>query len=184
MILAVNQLLPHLKTASDKAAALDNGDYPAANSIANFWATQTGDPRVKTFEEVREVAAMDAARLLRGSGAMAEKDIEFWRQNLSSAGSPQQLQSQLGLLADDLMGARIGSIKQSYEMNMRKKAPDFVSDDAKQALATIKGRQPGQSAPAPAGGAAPAAAAPAAPKPATVTQNGHVYTLQPDGSYK
>jgi len=146
MILAVNQLLPHLKTASDKAAELDNSSYPAANSVANWWATATGDPRVKTFEEVREVAAMDAARLLRGSGAMAEKDIEFWRNNLSSAGSPRQLQSQLNLLADDLMGARIGSIKQSYEMNMRKKAPDFVSPEAKEALNAIKGRLPGQNA--------------------------------------
>jgi hypothetical protein len=37
----------------------------------------------------------------------------------------------------------------------------------------------------PAGASAPAAsAAPAAAKPPTVTQNGHTYNLQPDGSYK
>lgn len=189
MILAVNQLLPHLKTASDKAQELENSAYPAANTIKNWWATATGDPRVGKFETVREVAAMDAARLLRGSGAMAEQDIDFWRKNLAAAGSPAQLQEKLKLLADDLMGARISSIQHSYRTNMRMEPPDFVSKEAKEALEAIKARNGGPSqAPAPAPSVAapastPAAQAPAA-KPPTVTQNGHVYTLQPDGSYK
>lgn len=172
MILAVNQLLPHLKTASDKANELANTDYPAANTVANFWATQTGDPRVKKFDTVREVAAMDAARLLRGSGAMAEGDIEFWRKTLNSAGSPAQLQETLGLLADDLMGARISSIQHSYRMNMRMDPPELVDNHAKEALETIRSRQPGgkTAAPSPAGtppaaGGAPAGGPPAAAKP-------------------
>lgn len=182
MILAVNQLLPHLKTASDKAAALDNGNYPGGNAVKNWFATATGDPRVGNFETVREVAAMDAARLLRGSGAMAEKDIEFWRDNLKAAGSPAQLQEKIKLLSDDLMGARISSIQHSYRTNMRMEPPDFISKEAKEALATIKQRNPEPGA-APAPAAAAPAAAPAA-KPPTVAQNGHTYTLQPDGTYK
>jgi hypothetical protein len=160
MIMAVNQLLPHLKKTSDDAEALNNTGYPAANTIKNWWLTQTGDPRVKKFEQVREVAAMDAARLLRGSGQMAEKDIDFWRQNFSAADSPRTLQGLVHQLADDLMGARISSIQQSYRMNMRKEAPDFVSKEAKDALAGIKARAGAMPA---AGAAAPAAAAPAAP---------------------
>ena len=191
MILATNQLLPHLKTASDKAQALENSNFKGGNAITNWLRTESGDPRPGNFETVREVAAMDAARLLRGSGQMAEKDIDFWRNNLGTAGSPRQLQEKINLLADDLMGARISSIQHSYRTNMRKEPPDFVSKEAKEALATIKARQqPAQphaaAAPAAAGPAAVApAAAPAAPtKPATVIQNGHTYTLQPDGSYK
>lgn len=199
MILAVNQLLPHLKTASDKAADLDNSDYPAANTIANFWATQTGDPRVKKFETVREVAAMDAARLLRGSGQMAEEDINFWRKTLGAAGSPAQLQETLKLLADDLMGARISSIQHSYRMNMRMEPPDFVSKEAKEALETIKKRgapaaEPpinppaatGAPAPQPTAGqppAAPPAATAAPPAPgARQAPDGHWY-IQKDGQY-
>jgi hypothetical protein len=186
MILAVNQLLPHLKKASDDAEKLNNTGYPAANTIKNWWLTQTGDPRVKQFEQVREVAAMDVARLLRGSGQMAEKDIDFWRQSFASADSPKTMQGLIGQLADDLMGARIGSIQQSYRMNMRKEPPDFVSKEAKEALAGIKTRQqPAQPQAVPAAGAPVPAAGGAAPaKPPTVVQNGHTYTLQPDGSYK
>ena len=144
MLLAVNQLLPHLKVASDKAEALNNSSFPAANSIANWWATATGDPRVKTFEEVREVASMDAARLLRGSGTMAEKDIDFWRNNISSAGSPQQLQDQINTLADELMGARVESIKQQYRSVMgREPPPNWISNDAQSALSAIRARKPG-----------------------------------------
>ncbi len=160
MILAVNQLLPHLKTASDKAAALDNGDFKGINAIVNWAREQTGSPLPGNFETVREVAAMDAARLLRGSGAMAEQDIDFWRKNLAAAGSPAQLQEKIKLLADDLMGARISSIQHSYRTNMRMEPPDFVSKEAKEALETIKKRNP-ETAAAPANGApAPAAAKP------------------------
>ncbi len=181
MILAVNQLLPHLKTASDAAIDLHNKGYPAANVISNWWATATGDPRVKKFDEVREVAAMDAARLLRGSGAMAEKDIEFWRNNLSSSNSPQQLQAQIGMLADDLMDARIKSIEQSYRMNMRKEPPDFVSKDAKAALDAIKTRKAAfERGPAP--GAAPGAAA-AAPAQAAETPPVPGARKAPDGNW-
>lgn len=137
MILAVNQLWPHLDKASKQAEALDNSDYPALNTVRNWWLTNTGDPRIQQFNSVREVAAMDAARLLRGTGAMAEKDIEFWRKNLSEAGSPRQLQNTLADLADDLMRARVGSIEQSYRTIMGKEPPDFISMDAKGALTNI-----------------------------------------------
>jgi len=192
MILAVNQLLPHLKTASDKAQALENSNFKGGNVITNWLRTETGDPRPGNFETVREVASMDAARLLRGSGAMAEKDIDFWRNNLATAGSPRQLQEKIDLLADDLMGARISSIQHSYRMNMRMEPPEFLSKEAKEALGVIKGRNAkpadgAAAAPSPAAPpavTAPTAAAPPTAKPATVTQNGHTYVLQPDGSYK
>lgn len=177
MINAVNQLLPHLRTASDDAAALDNSSYPAANTIANWWATATGDPRVKKFQSVREVAAMDAARLLRGSGQMAEKDIDEWRRLIHESGSPAQMQGVIGQLADDLIGARISSIQHGYRMVMRKEPPEFVSPDAKEALAAIKKRVAATGSPT--GGAAAAGA-----KQRYVTQNGHTYELQPDGNYK
>jgi len=192
MIMAVNQLLPHLNTLSKQAEDLHNSGYPAANTIKNWWLTRKGDPQVKKFEEVREVASMDAARLLRGSGQMAEKDIDFWRTNLASAGSPQQLQEQIELLANDLMGARISSIEHSYQMNMRMKPPDFVDPHARSALDEIKQRTARYAKPqgaaqpaAPAGGAAaPAPAAAPQAKPPVVYQNSHEYHLQPDGSYK
>jgi hypothetical protein len=141
MLMAINQLLPHLNTASQRAQELDNSNYPAANSIKNWIATATGDSRIKAFNGVREVAAMDAARLLRGSGQMSEKDIEFWRDNLASAGSPRQLQDSLHQLADDLIGARVSSIEHEYRMVMKKDPPQFVSNDARTALDAMKARK-------------------------------------------
>lgn len=196
MLLATNQLLPHLNSLGDRAAKLDNGNYPGGNVVSNWIATQRGDPRVKDFQTIRAAAANDAARLLRGTGAMAEKDIEEWRNNFNEAGSPAQLQTTIASLADDLIGARVSSIQHSYRMNMRKEPPEMVSKEAQAASAAIKERaqkaneaysgKPAATAPAAAAAptAAAPAAAPAAAKPPTVTQNGHVYVLQPDGSYK
>lgn|GEM_PF-3152198 len=190
LLLAVNQLLPHLKVASDKAAALDNGNFPAANAVTNWLLTQAGDPRVTSFNTVREVAALDAARLLRGSGAMAEADINNWRELLASSGSPRQLQENIGLLSDELIGARVSSIEHSYRMIMRKDPPSLVSDEAKDALAAIQKRRPkapGEAAPAaqqPAPAPTAAAPAPAAVPPTRVRQNGHTYERQQDGSYR
>jgi hypothetical protein len=191
LLLATNQLLPHLATASEKAMDLANSNYPEANTIKNWWMTATGDPRVKQFQTVREVASMDAARLLRGSGQMAEKDIEEWRKNISEAGSPQQLQGVIKMLGDELVGARIESIKGLYKMNMRHEPPEFLFPESKAALEKIRANNaavnaPPRGAPAtpaggptpPAGGATPPApaggAAPAAPalRPPTPSELG------------
>lgn len=188
MLTAVNQLLPHLSTAFDRADKLANTNYPEANTIKNWWLTATGDPRVKEFATVREVAAMDAARLLRGTGQMAEKDIEAWRENIASQGSPQQLKGVITLLADDLIGARISSLQHEYRQNMRQEPPEFLSPEAKGALAKIKtGAAPAAGA-QPASAAAPAAAAGAAPAEqppapgARKAPDGHWY-VQQNGKY-
>jgi hypothetical protein len=189
MIMSVNQLLPHLSTLSDRAAALNATAYPEANTFKNWWATATGDSRVKRFNSVRDVAATDAARLLRGTGAMTESEINHWRDNFANAGSPSQLQDVIRDLSDDLIGARMSSIKESYRINMRQEPPEFLSQEARGALAKIKGgaapaqaagAQPAQG-PAPATGAAPAAAQPPMAG-AKQAPDGHWYVNQ-NGKY-
>ena len=170
LVLGVNQLLPHLKTASDAAVALDNSAYPAANSIKNWWLTATGDPRVQKFNTVRDVAALDAARILRGGGFTLE-EVKNWQNNIKGAGSPKQLQGVLNMLAGDLMGARMNSIEHSYKMFAGKDAPDLLSPHAKEALKVLDERDtaangPKKEIPAPADPTAPAAASkPAAAAP-------------------
>jgi hypothetical protein len=144
MLLATNQILPHMGIMSDKIAALNNQNILAGNRIKNWAATEVqGDPAVKDFNTVREVVSTDAARLLRGTGQMAEKDIEFWRENLSSANSPQQLNQQLATLGRDLIGARVDSIKNSYRGIMNREPPPwFVSPDAQAAISKLSSRDP------------------------------------------
>ena len=171
LVLGVNQLLPHLKTASDAALALDNSAYPAANSIKNWWLTATGDPRVQKFNTVRDVAALDAARILRGVGGFTVEEVRNWQNNIKGAGSPKQLQGVLNMLAGDLMGARMNSIEHSYKMFAGKDAPDLLSPHAKEALKVLDERDmaangPKKEIPAPADPTAPAAASkPAAAAP-------------------
>ena len=171
LVLGVNQLLPHLKTASDAAVALDNSAYPAANSIKNWWLTATGDPRVQKFNTVRDVAALDAARILRGVGGFTLEEVRNWQNNIKGAGSPKQLQGVLNMLAGDLMGARMNSIEHSYKMFAGKDAPDLLSPHAKEALKVLDERDtaangPKKEIPAPADPTAPAAASkPAAAAP-------------------
>ena len=169
LVLGVNQLLPHLKTASDAAVALDNSAYPAANSIKNWWLTATGDPRVQKFNTVRDVAALDAARILRGGGFTLE-EVKNWQNNIKGAGSPKQLQGVLNMLAGDLMGARMNSIEHSYKMFAGKDAPDLLSPHAKEALKVLDERDtaangPKKEIPAPVDPTAPAAASKPAAAP-------------------
>lgn len=164
MILATNQLLPHLETASQKAEALDNSNFPGYNKIRNWWSANVyQNPKIKDFETVRTVAATDTAKLLRGTGAMSEGEIREWEHNMLSADSPRSLQQVIHTLASDLIDARIDSIKQSFRINTRQEPPDFVSPKAKAALESIKqrwakveGTEAGTNAPGQAGTTAPA----------------------------
>jgi len=140
MIMATNQLLPHLNTLSRRAEALDNSNYPGVNTIKNWILTKTGDPRIKEFTSTREVAALDTARLLRGSGQMSEKDIEEWRKQISEADSPRTLQGVIQNLSEDLIGARINSIQQTHRSVMGTEPPDWISGEAKTARNAIKER--------------------------------------------
>src|SRR6185369_1982448 len=102
--------------------------------------TKTGDPRIKEFTSTREVAALDTARLLRGSGQMSEKDIEEWRKQISEADSPRTLQGVIQNLSKDLIGARINSIQQTHRSVMGTEPPDWISGEAKTERNAIKER--------------------------------------------
>jgi hypothetical protein len=158
LILGVNQLLPHLKTASDAVDALDNRNYPVANKITNWTRSNIGDPRVSRFNTVRDVVALDAARILRGGGVFTEKEVQDWHNNLSNAGSPAALNGVLNLLGKDLMGARVNSIQHSYRMLAGKEAPLLISPEAQSALKVIEERDLKSNYPTPkaASGAPPA----------------------------
>lgn len=174
LVLGVNQLLPHLKTASDAAEALNNSAYPAANSIKNWWQTATGDPTVKKFQTVRDVAALDAARILRGSGAMSIEEVRNWQHNINEASSPKQLHGVLNMLASDLMGARMNSINYQYRMLVGKDAPDLLSPESKAALKTIEARDTATNAPKT--NAAPVAAPAGVPQRPSTVPDGSQYS--------
>lgn len=119
MMMGVDQLLPHIQTAIKDAIALDNSDYPAGNWLVNKGREFIGDERIKKFQHVREVLSADAARILKGSGAMAQPDIDAWRKTISENDSPRALIGTLHQLADDLMEARVGSLQSRHQSIMR-----------------------------------------------------------------
>jgi hypothetical protein len=112
---------------------------------------------------------------------MSETEIEHWRKNFAEAGSPKQLQGVIRDLADDLIGARVSSIKASYRMAMRQEPPEFLSPEAKGALEKIKARNPSKAEAKPAAtSAAPAPKPGASALPAAAQsklQEGHITTF-------
>lgn len=115
-ITAASTALGHLGTLWQAAQDLHNRSIPAWNAVANAAETATGDPRVKNFTLARDAVANELMKVFRGSGgSLAE--IEDWKNNISSADSPEQLQAviQQGI---GLLNSRLEAMGQQYSEGM------------------------------------------------------------------
>lgn len=136
----------HLGTLKDAATALNNGDLPALNKVAQIIAQQTGEPAPTTFDAMKKIVGDEVVKAIVGSGGGVE-DRRAAQETLSRAASPQQLSGVVdGYLK--LFGGQLGGLRRQYEVNTKRKDFEkFLSDAAKQQI-------PGASATAP--GASPA----------------------------
>jgi hypothetical protein len=115
-ITAANTALGHLGALWEASKDLHNRSVPAWNAVANTFETATGDPRVKRFTLARDAVANELMKVFRGTGgSLAE--IEDWKNNISSADSPEQLQAviQQGI---GLLNSRLEAMGQQYNQGM------------------------------------------------------------------
>lgn len=120
----------HLDTLDQAAIALQNGDSPAFNKVANLVAYQTGKSAPSNFEAIKQIVGDEVVKAVVGSGGGVH-DREAAAATISSANSLPQLR---GVIAQykQLMGGQLGGLRQQYEQTtMRKDFDRFLSDQAK-----------------------------------------------------
>lgn len=158
------QVLPVVREASK---AVSRTSYPDLNRIIQSYEEKTGDPNIVKFGGGVNTLVNLYARAISPSGTPTVSDKDHARLILNRAWSQGQFDA-----AVDMMGQEIDAALSS---------PDKVRDAMRERF--LGGQQGG---PKSAGDRAPTTSnqQPSGGKPQTVIQNGHTYTLQPDGTYK
>jgi hypothetical protein len=113
---ALNTVLGHLDSLGQAADDLNNSSVPLWNSVTNYLASSTGDPRVKKFEATKKAVVDELTRAWRGSGG-SEGDIKSWSSTLDAAASPEQLHGVIGQLGE-LLESKISALNDQYGKGM------------------------------------------------------------------
>lgn len=156
------QVLPIVMEASK---AVSRTNYPDLNKIIQAYEEKTGDPNIVKFGGGVNTLVNLYARAISPTGVTTVSDKDHARLILNRAWSQGQFEAAVGMM--------------SQEIDAALSSPDKVRDAMRERFLG------GQGGAKPSAGTVPKAQdqMPAG-KPQTVIQNGHTYTLQPDGSYK
>jgi hypothetical protein len=154
-VVALNTVADHILRVEEYAKALQNGQIPRANQIANAVARETGKPEITTFNAGRDIMADEIVRLLTSTGG-TESDRVGMQSRISDMFSPEQFSGVFEVLRD-MSGARFVAIEQWYAGNDPARRKHFeeevLTDAGRQAFASLT--RPGGKGAAPAGGTTP-----------------------------
>jgi hypothetical protein len=114
---SMNTAIGHLQQFDQATQALKNVDITGYNSLANWIAHNTGDPRVVAVKEIGNALASELATTFKGgaSGAAGtESEIQEWsksfRDNMSQAQYDKVIQETI-----KLMGSRLSALNNQYQ---------------------------------------------------------------------
>jgi hypothetical protein len=141
---ALNTVIGHLETLSDAADKLNNTNYPSVNSVTNWIASQTGDPRIKQFDATKKAVVDELTRVYRGAGG-SEGDIKMWSDQINAANSPDQLHGVIGQVGD-LLKSKMDALGEQYKQGMgTTEVPiRLTTPKAEKALEVLRARAGGQ----------------------------------------
>jgi hypothetical protein len=181
---SINTTIGHFATLDQAVDKLGNYSYfpKVANAVHDAYSSNM-DPEYQkakaTFETNKEAAVKELDFALSGGHSSVSGSAEL-RDKFNRADSPEALHAAV-TEAMSLLQKRLESHTKAFNEGTKSQrdAQDFIYPENQQAFGKMLG-QPGAAAV----GGAPGAGTAASAKPASVTQNGHVYNLQSDGSYK
>ena len=115
-ITSINTLVGHLNSLNESSEALNNRGWQPWNTVANWTATKTGDPKVTKFNMDLGAVESELAAVFKQTGA-TDQEIKAWRERIDASQSPAQLQTNIHE-AVELMGSRLSALKNKYEAGM------------------------------------------------------------------
>ena len=108
--------IQHLGVLDQAVTALNNGQYPIFNSIANAAKQQLGLSTAPTdFAAIKPIVADEITKFIIGAGG-GVTDREVAQKTIDAANTPQALRSVIAHWTS-LMGGQINGLKQEYESN-------------------------------------------------------------------
>jgi GH24 family phage-related lysozyme (muramidase) len=135
-VTSLNTVIGHLGSLKDSVDKLDNSNFTPANALKNSIQVLGGRPEPGNFNVARNAVADELARVFRSAG-MSDHEINSWKENISAAGSPDQLKGAVST-AVELLNSRLDSLKDQYERGAGKKSGQLLSDKAQKALDDIR----------------------------------------------
>lgn len=119
-ITALNTAMGHLDSLDKAFTALNNGDYPTYNTVANKLGVLTGNRQLQsatTDVQTKAIAvAGELAKVFRSTG-MSSKEIDDWKDQITPATTPAQAKK-LVQSAIELMNSRLDAVGQQYNQGM------------------------------------------------------------------
>lgn len=143
-IKALNTATDHLAALHDASDKLHNSNYPAWNAVANWGVSQVGDPRVNSFNTIKNAVVGELASIFKGSSGT---DPEFANiaKTISSSNSPQMLQDSIKD-AVKLMRGRMNSLRDQWKSAFGDNSEfNVVSPRAKKILERLAPEEDGDS---------------------------------------
>jgi hypothetical protein len=133
---SISVAIEHMDTARKLGAALQNGDTPAINKLAQMFAEQTGKAAPTNFDAVKEIVADEVVKgVIGGAGALADREAAA--QKIKRASSPAQLNGVLDSWTE-LLGGQLKGLERQYEAATKRK--DFRERVTPRALEAINGK--------------------------------------------
>jgi hypothetical protein len=132
-IRSLNTAIAHLGNLAKAGEELKNSSVTPWNWIANKSIAASGDPRVKKYMNAATAVEGELATVFKGT-AGTDQEIKQWRENLSMADSPEQIQTSVDELIS-LLGGRLNALRSGYQNGMGRQADySFVSDKSAKIL--------------------------------------------------
>lgn len=133
---SLNVATDHLNTLRQAADALQNGNIPLFNSIANHYREMTGSPLTTNFDSIKQAVSSEIAKVVVG-GQTALQDRDEMSNRARNSDSPAQLNGIFDGFTK-LMGGQMKGLKQQYEVGTYRKDFDkFLLPATRKALAAV-----------------------------------------------
>ena len=116
---SLNVAISHLNTLGTLSDALNNGNVPLVNSIANTIAQQTGSAAPTNFDTAKQLVGDEITKAIIGTGG-SQADREKAQDVISRANSPAQLKGAIQTY-QKLLGGQLRGLRQQYETSTKAK---------------------------------------------------------------
>lgn len=117
--LSLNTAIGHLESLAKAADELDNSSFTPLNSIVNRIQPLAGDPRVKKLNTTANAVAGELATVFKNTSG-TDQEIKSWREQFSAYDSPRQIKEGGVNQAIELIGSRLGALRNKYEQGLGK----------------------------------------------------------------
>ncbi len=137
---AINTVAGHLHDLAEEGKKLGNTGLDWLNGVYNK-LTPGGTDRgvtLNNFETLKEGVATELMRTWRQVGAGSEKEIEDWKETITSAKSPQELKGAFKTVGG-MLESKLGALDTQYKQGMGTEAVSAISPESRKRLDALQG---------------------------------------------